>query len=210
MPRKRATPRTLSEVIDAALLVVDEAGLDGLTLRGVAAVSGVPTMTLYAYFESKEQLVELMASAVTSRLFAVTKRATWQATLEELCFHVRATALAHPGWLSLFGRGERPPSFPIREHVRSLMLASGYSERVAGRAVLEASLMSLGLAQLQLSVLRGRTAPAPGVVQLSSRDLDWDGTFAATVARWIAGLDAEARPRALPAPPHAARASSTP
>src|SRR5215217_7873550 len=100
MPRKRATPRTLSEVIEAALLVVDEAGLDGLTIRGVAAVSGVPTMTLYAYFQSKDQLVELMSAAVATRLFSVTERPTWQATIEEVCFHVRATVLAHPGWLS--------------------------------------------------------------------------------------------------------------
>ncbi|RYZ06395.1 MAG: TetR/AcrR family transcriptional regulator [Myxococcales bacterium] len=209
MPRKRATPRHLNEVIDAALFVVDEAGMDGLTIRGVAAASGVPTMTLYAYFRSKDELVELMALSVVARLFAVTRRSTWQATIEELCFHVRASILAHPGWLSLLGRRELPSSPPVHEHVRALMLGSGIPERVAARAVLEASLLSLGLAQLQLSLQRQRSAPAPGA-EPAKRDLDWDGTFAATVARWIAGLETEAVARPLTAQPRVATASSTP
>lgn len=193
MPRKPAAPRTQSEVIEAALLLVDGAGLDGLTIRGVAGASGVPTMTLYAHFDSKDQLLELMAREVASRLFAVTERATWQASIEELCFHLRATVLAHPGWLALFGRRELPRTARIHGHVQALMLVAGIPERVASRAVVDASLMALGLAQLQLAFPRARASADGRPRELLQPDVDWDRTFATTVARWIAGLEAESR-----------------
>jgi len=194
MPRKPAAPRTQSEVIEAALLVVDGAGLDGLTIRGVAGASGVPTMTLYAHFDSKDQLLELMAKEVAARLFAVKERSTWQSSVEELCFHLRATVLAHPGWLALFGRRELPRTSRIHDHVEALMLAAGIPERVASRAVVDASLMALGLAQLQLAFPRARTTVRAGLREVGQNDFDWDRTFATTIARWIAGLEAEAEP----------------
>jgi TetR/AcrR family transcriptional regulator, tetracycline repressor protein len=190
MPRRRVAPRTQTEVVDAALAVVDEAGLDGLTIRGVAAASGIPTMTLYAFFQGKEELLELMATRAAEHLFASARRTTWQASVEGLCHHARATVLAHPSWLPLLARRALPRAPAVREDVVELMLGAGYSERAAASVVLEASLLALGLAQLQLSFVPARCALPPQGA-LPAAGIEWDGTFAATVARWIAGVEAE-------------------
>ncbi len=191
MPRKKANARTLTEVIDAALVIVDQSGLDGLTLRGISASCGVPTMTLYAYFQSKEQLLDLMSVEVASRLLNVAERSTWQGALEALCHHVRATALAHPSWLPLVWRLELPQSAAVRDHILALMTRARIPERLAARSILEATSLSLGLAQLELSLGRpyGSTARLQGSSSASA--MDWDGSFASAIGRWIRGLESE-------------------
>lgn len=185
MARKKQAPHSRTEVVDAALAVVDQAGLDGLTIRGVSSASKIPTMTLYAFFHGKEELLELMAERVTEHFFASAARPTWQASLESLCHHGRSTVLAHPGWLPLLGRRELVQSSPLKDHIVASMVSAGAPERTAAAAVVEGSLLALGFAQLQLSFATGRHSPSP------SPALDWDGTFTAAVARWLAGLAAE-------------------
>jgi AcrR family transcriptional regulator len=187
---KRTTPCSQTDVVDAALRVIGEAGVEVLTIRGVAAASRVPTMSLYAHFQNKMDLVELMREALVARLLTVPMRESWRATLEQLCCHVRTAILANPGWLSLLGPRLPLESSPIASAVEALMIAEGISARVASRTVLDGFLLSLGLAQAQLLFLRSG-APRSVAEQAGQRsELDWDGSFAATVACWIAGLEA--------------------
>lgn len=60
---------TRERIIEAALLIADsEAGLDRLTIRGLAAELGVGTMTLYSYFRGKEEILDGMADHVLGRM----------------------------------------------------------------------------------------------------------------------------------------------
>jgi AcrR family transcriptional regulator len=191
MPRARPKLHTQAEVVDAALLVVDDVGLEGLTIRGVAAVSGVPTMTLYAYIESKQRLLELMVLEVSARIFAAADRGTWQASLEGLCHHVRAMALAHPAWLALLERRTLPSASDTNHPIVRSLIDAGAPPSSACRAVLEATLMSLGLAQLQLSLVHPKAFWPSSVGAAPPGPIDWDGFFAAAVTRWLTGLEAE-------------------
>jgi TetR/AcrR family transcriptional regulator, tetracycline repressor protein len=51
-------------VVRAALKLLDEAGLEGLTLRRIAAALGVQAPTLYWRFRNKQDLVDEMATQV--------------------------------------------------------------------------------------------------------------------------------------------------
>jgi AcrR family transcriptional regulator len=51
-------------VVRTALVVLDEVGLDGLTVRRVAAELGVKPPTLYGHFKNKQALLDAMANAV--------------------------------------------------------------------------------------------------------------------------------------------------
>jgi AcrR family transcriptional regulator len=206
MSKKKQTPHSRTEVVDAALAVVDQAGLEGLTIRGVSSASKIPTMTLYAFFHGKEELLEMMAERVTEHFFASAARPTWQASLEGLCHHGRATVLAHPGWLPLLGKRELVQPSPLKDHIVASMVQAGAPERTAAAAVVEGSLLALGFAQLQLSFASGRRSAS-----VPSPALDWDGTFTAAVARWLAGLAAEQGPSAeLPHSVNASTASPPP
>lgn len=69
-PRRRRGATTQSQVVDAALAVADQVGIDRLTIRAVAKLADVPTMSLYSHFSSKDELLDLMHAEVTQRLFS--------------------------------------------------------------------------------------------------------------------------------------------
>jgi len=52
--------RTLVEVVDAGIAVADRGGLPAVTMRAVARVLDVSTMSLYSYLPGKDALVALM------------------------------------------------------------------------------------------------------------------------------------------------------
>ncbi|MGX1545670.1 TetR/AcrR family transcriptional regulator [Streptomyces adustus] len=54
------TPLSRERVVEAAFTVLDRQGLDGLSMRQVAAELGVTVSALYAHVSSKEDLLELM------------------------------------------------------------------------------------------------------------------------------------------------------
>jgi AcrR family transcriptional regulator len=62
--RGPAPARSRAEIAAAAIALADAEGLAGVSMRRVAAVLGVGTMSLYNYVPGKEQLVDLMLDAV--------------------------------------------------------------------------------------------------------------------------------------------------
>lgn len=67
--RRGPRPRlSLDEVVDAAITLADEDGLDSLGMRQVAQRLGVAPMTLYTYVPGKAELLDLMLDAVYLRM----------------------------------------------------------------------------------------------------------------------------------------------
>jgi TetR/AcrR family transcriptional regulator, tetracycline repressor protein len=64
MPLQRKT------VADAALHIVDEVGLDGLTMRRLAAYLDIQNQSLYWHFTNKQELLNCMAELMIADAFA--------------------------------------------------------------------------------------------------------------------------------------------
>ncbi|MFB7784562.1 TetR/AcrR family transcriptional regulator [Streptomyces vinaceus] len=63
-PRRGPKPSlSVERVVDAALAIADEEGLDALSMQSVAARLGVTTMALYRYLPGKAELLDLMVDA---------------------------------------------------------------------------------------------------------------------------------------------------
>jgi AcrR family transcriptional regulator len=62
----RETPLSREEVIEAALELTRQVGLRGLTMRGLANALGVSPMATYHYVANKDELVHLVAEAVSA------------------------------------------------------------------------------------------------------------------------------------------------
>jgi AcrR family transcriptional regulator len=100
MPRPRSL--TESDIAAAALAVVDRAGLDGLTMRAVAAELGVAPMSLYRYVTGRDELEGLMLDEVLSGVdLDVPPRASWQGQVTRLTSRVRDTIGDHPALVPL-------------------------------------------------------------------------------------------------------------
>jgi TetR/AcrR family transcriptional regulator, tetracycline repressor protein len=140
-------------VVDAALNVVDDVGVDGLTIRAVAAIVGAPPMSLYSHFANKEGLLDLMYAELSRRLYPDSGQATWQAELSTLAFHIRKTLLAHPRWTPLLSRPAPPASVPVRERVLTLMVDAGIPAEQALSGMSSTILVALGLTLVELNFL---------------------------------------------------------
>jgi AcrR family transcriptional regulator len=132
-------------VLDAALLVIDRAGVEGLTVRAVARELGRPPMTLYTYFRSKQALLDLVFDRLLDRLLKVPGRATWQEEVEAACRHMRRELLDHPRWVPLLVRVRVPqPMLQVYEHLLGLMRSDGLGPEQAMFAVSSLMMQALG------------------------------------------------------------------
>ena len=68
---RRESPLSREVVVEVAVRLAREEGLDGVTMRSVAAELDVTPMALYYYVKNKDELVALIAAEVTSEGIAL-------------------------------------------------------------------------------------------------------------------------------------------
>lgn len=145
MPRRARKPIERAQVLSAALALADRQGIEGVTLRALAAELDVPPMSLYAHFANKERLLDLMLEEVVRRVFASAGQETWQAELEHGCRQARALLGEHPNWLPLFTRVSVPPlTLALYDRLVELMVRDGHSLDSVMLAVSTAMSFTLG------------------------------------------------------------------
>ncbi|PZR83336.1 MAG: hypothetical protein DLM65_02155 [Candidatus Aeolococcus gillhamiae] len=72
-------------VVEAALPLVDELGIDGLSMRALADRLGVKAASLYWHLRDKEQLLELLAEALLDRVEIPDGQRGWRAEVTASC-----------------------------------------------------------------------------------------------------------------------------
>jgi AcrR family transcriptional regulator len=154
------SPVSKSDVIEAAMTLVDHDGLAVLTIRRLATEVGVPAMSLYSHFGSKEQLHDLMFDCLVQRLFPTHGGRTWQQEFETAGRHARSVLLAHPHWLPLLTRPVVPTSsLGFYDHLLRLMSDDGFPREAAIHAFSSAMSFALGFVLTERMM-----TPAHGVV----------------------------------------------
>jgi AcrR family transcriptional regulator len=133
-PRERQLTR--EAIVDAALRIVDEEGLDALTMRTVAHALRTGAASLYAHVGSKEELIELLIERVIGEveLRGEPDPARWQDQLKESGRAIRAVWSRHRDLArASFARvplGEN--ALRGSEWMIGVMRAGGLSDRVIG------------------------------------------------------------------------------
>jgi AcrR family transcriptional regulator len=99
-PRGRSARAALSrrQIVAAALTLADQEGLEAVSMRRIAKELGAGAMSLYHYFDSRDELLVLMADAVGAEMLVPDLPDQWRAALTEIARHSRAAFLNHP-WL---------------------------------------------------------------------------------------------------------------
>ena len=84
-------------IVQAALEIVDEQGLDALSLRGVAARLSVTPMPLYRHVANGDELVDLVVEALLEREGRGEDLPhEWDELLQTIAWQTRSTLLRHP------------------------------------------------------------------------------------------------------------------
>lgn len=83
-----------ADVVDRAIAVLDEHGLDALSMRKLAADLGVQPSALYHHFANKDALLAAIADELLDRGRRGTEIVTWEAELRLACVELRDAMLA--------------------------------------------------------------------------------------------------------------------
>ncbi len=140
-------PRALSVdgIVAAAIEVLDEAGIAGLSMRLVAQRLGTGPASLYAHVSGKDELLELVFAELVGQVaLPAPDPRIWREQLHRMMSDLRNVLLSHRD-VALAGLGRVPTSPKVliaAEVVVAVMRAGGLSDRV----------IALGLDQLILYV----------------------------------------------------------
>lgn len=98
--KPRASRIQPEAVIKVALEILDSEGLEGITLRGLAAKLSVQAPALYRYFKDKQDIIDDMAQAIlsTDKLNNITfpqNICDWPSWLKDLARSTRDALIAH-------------------------------------------------------------------------------------------------------------------
>jgi TetR/AcrR family tetracycline transcriptional repressor len=86
---------TSSDVVDAAIGILDEYGLGDLTMRRLAAALGVQPGALYWHVANKQALLGAVADTILEGLDDDMPSGDWDLRFTELAHRLRAALLAH-------------------------------------------------------------------------------------------------------------------
>jgi AcrR family transcriptional regulator len=134
--RHKRRPLDQAQVVQAALALLDEVGLDELTMRRLAQQLGVKAASLYRHVHNKDELLALLGDEISGEIPAPSGTGSWQEQLTEIAWNVRRGLLAHRDAARVLANS--PPVGPRRlrhiEAVLRVLRMTGLRDRDAARA----------------------------------------------------------------------------
>jgi AcrR family transcriptional regulator len=147
------SPRlTREEIALRALELADADGLKAVTMRRVAEHVGLPTMTLYGSFATKEELLDAMADAAVALEDIAATGSTWRERLTTLMTGVKEALDRHPSGVHIRESGPvlGPSALRISEQALEILAEAGFSRRDASFAYRSIFLFTFGHAAFNL------------------------------------------------------------
>lgn len=129
-------PLDRAQIVEAALTLLDKAGLDGLNMRNLAEALGIKAGSLYWHVRNKEELLDLLADAVCGGIHEPDKTLPWRKRLETLAHEYRRALLAHRDAAQILA-GTVPTGgnrLRLMESLFSVVLAAGFIHQDAAYA----------------------------------------------------------------------------
>lgn len=128
----RGPQRSLSvaAIVDAAVEIADERGLEAVSIRSVATRLGVGAMTLYRYIPGKAELLDLMIDRVNQPAFEKLP-AGWRPAMEAMGRELWRLYTTHR-WLPLIDQA-RPVLGPNALHALDLVMGALHGGELTDR-----------------------------------------------------------------------------
>jgi TetR/AcrR family tetracycline transcriptional repressor len=118
------------------MTIVDEHGLEALTMRRLGGALGVDPMTIYHHVPDKAALFDGLVERVFAQITIPPPTGRWREDLRAVARSARATFLSHPDLVVLVGT--RPPvtepAFDLVEAITAIVLGAGLGEQRAADA----------------------------------------------------------------------------
>src|ERR1700729_1450085 len=126
--RPAKAPLSQEAVVDAALAILKSDGLEGVTMRRVAAALDTGAASLYVYVSGREGLLQAMLDRVTATIdLEAPDPSRWRAQLHSLLLRMHQALVTHPG-IAAMTLADSPSTEPIlrlTENLLGILLAGG-------------------------------------------------------------------------------------
>jgi TetR/AcrR family transcriptional regulator, tetracycline repressor protein len=155
---------TKAAIVQAALDLLDEAGMDGLTLRALAARLGVQAPALYWHVPGKQALLDEMATQIWRRIGAVMSGQPadlpWRELMTAYAAAVRTGLLAHRDGAKAFsGTTLTDPDLVRRQEATfASLVRQGFTLPAAARGLLLLHDFTIGFCIEEQAVSQARAS----------------------------------------------------
>ena len=160
-PDAPAPRLTRAAVLDEAMALLDEEGLEALTMRHLAERLGVVPMAIYRHVSNKDDLIDALLDLGVSKVPLPDPALDWRDGLRALAVAIRRTMLSHPGIVaSLVTR----PSLGVHalvigEYGLAVMRRAGFSTEDAQRGPNSVLTYTIGFVALEVPRRRAGFTP---------------------------------------------------
>lgn len=195
-----------TDVVDAAIHLLDTEGATGLSIRAIAARLGVNPNAVYTYVADRAALegevVERVLSEADITLLAGPTR-SWRRRISRYAASLREALLSHPGAVHLFMTAPMtgPTALAVGEGLLDALIDAGISPRDAARGTYPLIVYVLGSVALEVAETDGRVPLTPEADRIAVRRMGFEAAPSAgfprtaaaadTMAQWIGGAQFE-------------------
>jgi len=132
----RRAPLSRGQVLDAAVAVADQGGIEAVSMRKLGQALGVEAMSLYNHVASKSDLLDGMVDVVFSEIGLPPGDVGWRSAMRRRAISVREALGRHRWAIGLMESRRSPGPATLRHHdaVLGRLRAAGFSTQLTAHA----------------------------------------------------------------------------
>ena len=151
---QRREPLTRERVLQAAIKLADQGGIEALSMRKLGQELGVEAMAVYYHFANKAEVVDGLVDLVFSEIEPPSAGGDWKAAMRQRAISLRDVLLRHRWAIGLMESRLRPGPASLGHHdaVLGSLRAAGFSIEMAAHAysLLDSYIYGFALTMLNL------------------------------------------------------------
>ena len=129
------TPLSRARVLQAAVALADEGGLEAFSMRALAQEFGVVPMALYKHFANKEELLDGMVDIVFSEIELPSENLEWRSAMQRRAISTREALQRHSWAIGMMeSRHSGPANLQNHNAVMGCLRKAGFSFEMAVHA----------------------------------------------------------------------------
>jgi AcrR family transcriptional regulator len=112
----RRVPLSRERVLDAAIKLADQGGLESLSMRKLGQELGVEAMAVYYHFANKDEVIDGIVDIVFSQIDLPASGADWKPAMRQRAISLRDVLLRHRWAIGLMESRRKPGPANLRHH----------------------------------------------------------------------------------------------
>jgi AcrR family transcriptional regulator len=153
-PTRHRVPLTRERVLNTAMKLADQGGLESLSMRKLGQALGVEAMALYYHFANKERVLDGIVDLAFGEIELPAIGADWKTAMRRRAISVRDALLRHRWAIGLMESRTNPGSANLRHHdaVIGCLRAAGFDMAMAAHAysLLDSYIYGFALTKMNL------------------------------------------------------------